>query len=124
MAKSKLTFAKIETDASDAAGPGWDFAEAPVTASRPGLDLNPDTVRNDLARLVLGLVEIIRQLVERQALRRVEDGQLTDEQIESIGLTLMRLEERMQELKDYFGVPDDDLGLGLGLDLQSLCDDT
>ncbi len=124
MPKSRLTLAGIEADTSDAGEPGWDFAGAPATTPRPHLDLNPDNVRNDLARLVLGLVEVIRQLIERQALRRVEDGQLTDEQIESVGLTLMRLEERMQELKTYFGVPDEDLGLGLGLDLKSLCDDT
>ncbi len=120
MPKCKSTLA----DASDAAGPGWDFAGAPVTTSSPRLDLNPDNVRNDLARLVLGLVEVIRQLIERQALRRVEDGKLTDEQIELIGLTLMGLEERMQELKTYFGVPDEDLGLGLDLNLESLRDDT
>lgn len=123
MPKCNSTLAGVEGDASDDGGP-WDFARAPVATPRPRLDLNPDNVRNDLARLVLGLVEVIRQLMERQALRRVEDGQLTEDQIESIGLTLMRLEERMQELKDYFGVPDEDLGLGLGLDLQSLCDDT
>lgn len=124
MPKCNSTLAEIEADASDALGPDWDFARAPVATPRSHLDLNPDNVRNDLARLVLGLVEVVRQLMERQALRRVEDGQLTDDQIKSIGLTLMRLEERMQELKDYFGVPENDLGLGLGLDLQSLCDDT
>ena len=71
-------------------------------------------MQHDLARLVLGLVEVVRQLVERQALRRVEGGRLTPEQIEKLGLTLMRLEERMDELKEHFGVTGEELGLDLG----------
>ena len=78
------------------------------------LDLDTDNVQQDLARLVLGLVEVVRQLVEKQALRRVEGGRLTPEQIEKLGLTLMRLEERMDELKEHFGVGDKELGLDLG----------
>lgn len=71
--------------------------------------LNPDTVQNDLARLVLGLVEVVRQLMERQALRRVEGGRLRPDQIEKLGLTLMKLEERMDELKEHFDVQDSEL---------------
>jgi hypothetical protein len=71
--------------------------------------LNPDTVQQDLARLVLGLVEVVRQLMEKQALRRVEGGRLAPDQIERLGLTLMRLEERMEELKEHFGVKGDEL---------------
>jgi hypothetical protein len=78
------------------------------------LDLNPDSVQHDLARLVLCLVEVLRQLMERQALRRVEGGRLTAEQIEALGLTLMRLEERMDELKEHFGVTGEELRLDLG----------
>ena len=78
------------------------------------LDLDTENVQHDLARLVLGLVEVVRQLVEKQALRRVEGGRLTPEQIEKLGLTLMRLEERMDELKEHFGVGDKELGLDLG----------
>lgn len=81
--------------------------------------LNPDTVQGDLARLVLGLVEVVRQLMERQALRRVEGGRLNQDQIEKLGLTLMRLEERMDELKEHFGMTDDELGF----DLSGLLDD-
>jgi hypothetical protein len=77
------------------------------------LDLDSNTVQHDLARLVLGLVEIVRQLVERQALRRVEGGHLTAEEIERLGLTLMGLEERMDELKEHFGVTGDELRLDL-----------
>jgi hypothetical protein len=83
-----------------------------VTAQRIALD--PDTVQHDLAKLVLSLVETIRQLVERQALRRVEGGRLSDAQIERMGLTLMRLEERMAELKAQFGLSGEELRLDLG----------
>jgi hypothetical protein len=59
-------------------------------------------------------VELIRQLMERQALRRVDDGSLSGEQIESVGLALMRLDEAMTKLKDRFAVRDDELNLNLG----------
>lgn len=73
-----------------------------------------NTAADDLVRLVLALVETLRQLVERQAVRRVEGGQLSDDQIERLGLTLMRLEERMSELKTHYGLADEDLTLRLG----------
>ncbi|GLZ03370.1 hypothetical protein Acsp03_08370 [Actinomadura sp. NBRC 104412] len=74
----------------------------------------PETVERDLVKLVLTLVELVRQLMERQALRRAEDGDLTDEQIERLGLALMRLEEAMTRLKNHFGLTDNDLNLDLG----------
>ena len=64
--------------------------------------------------LVLTIVELLRQLMERQALRRAEDGTLTDDQIESVGSTLMALDERMAELRDHFGLAPQDLNLDLG----------
>ncbi len=63
---------------------------------------------------MLTLVELIRQLLERQALRRVESGSLTEDEIERLGTTLMRLEERMDELREAFGLDEDDLNLDLG----------
>ncbi|WP_433225222.1 gas vesicle protein K [Actinomadura formosensis] len=75
---------------------------------------DPETVERDLVKLVLTLVELIRQLMERQALRRAEGGDLTDQQIEDLGLALMRLEEAMTRLKDHFGLDDHDLNLDLG----------
>jgi hypothetical protein len=75
---------------------------------------DPETVERDLVKLVLTLVELIRQLMERQALRRAEGGDLTDGQIEDLGLALMRLEEAMTRLKDHFGLDDHDLNLDLG----------
>ncbi|MGZ4628672.1 gas vesicle protein K [Oryzihumus sp.] len=80
----------------------------------PRLDTDADTVERDLVRLVLTVVELIRQLMERQALRRVEHGDLTDEQTEALGLGLMRLEEAMRELRERFGLSAADLNLDLG----------
>lgn len=78
------------------------------------LRLEPDTVERDLVRLVLTVVELLRQLMERQALRRVDRGELSDEEEERVGLTLMLLEERMGELRDRFGLTPADLNLDLG----------
>jgi CRISPR/Cas system-associated endonuclease Cas1 len=78
------------------------------------LDTNPEAAQKDLAALVLTVVELLRQLMERQALRRVNDGTLTEDQIEKIGVTLMALEDRMAELRDHFGLRPEDLNLDLG----------
>jgi hypothetical protein len=67
-----------------------------------------------LAKLVLTLVEFLRQILEHQAVRRMEGGTLSDEEIEKLGLTLMRLQERLGELKEAFGIADEDLNLDLG----------
>ena len=67
-----------------------------------------------LAQLVLTLIELLRQLMERQALRRMEAGALDDDQIERLGQTFMKLAERMDELKEEFGLTDADLNLDLG----------
>ncbi|MGH3942464.1 MAG: gas vesicle protein K [Pseudonocardiaceae bacterium] len=71
-------------------------------------------IRHDLGRLVLTVVELLRQLMERQALRRVESGTLSDAQVEELGLALMRLEQAMTELREHFGLEPDDLNLELG----------
>jgi len=75
---------------------------------------DPENVERGLAALVLTVVELLRQLMERQALRRVEAGGLDDETIERLGSTLMALAQRMDELKETFGLDDDDLNLDLG----------
>lgn len=77
-------------------------------------DADREDVARGLAQLVLTLVELLRQLMERQAIRRVEAGDLSDEQVERLGQALMALEERMDELKHEFGLTDDDLNLDLG----------
>ncbi|AZQ75250.1 gas vesicle protein K [Streptomyces luteoverticillatus] len=78
------------------------------------MELDQDTVERDLMRLVLTVIELLRQLMERQALRRVEQGDLSEEQEERIGLTLMLLADRMTELRDRYGLTPDDLNLDLG----------
>lgn len=78
------------------------------------MDLDPDTVERDLAKLVLTVVELLRQLMERQAMRRVDEGDLSEEQEERIGLTLMLLEDRMDVLRDTFGLEPGDLNIDLG----------
>jgi hypothetical protein len=81
---------------------------------RNRIDADPESVERGLVSLVLTIVELLRQLMERQALRRVDQGTLTDEQVENIGRTLMALEERMTELREHFGLTREDLNLDLG----------
>jgi CRISPR/Cas system-associated endonuclease Cas1 len=73
-----------------------------------------EDIERGLATLVLTLIELIRQLMERQAIRRVEAGGLSDEQVERLGQALIALEDRMAELKESFGLADEDLNLNLG----------
>src|SRR5678815_1012383 len=83
-------------------------------ASPPRWNADPDDVQRSVAQLVLTLVEFIRRLLERQAIRRMEGGTLTDEQTEDIGRALMQLEETVRDLAGRFGIPIDDLNLDLG----------
>ncbi|GAA2450288.1 gas vesicle protein K [Streptomyces macrosporus] len=78
------------------------------------LDVDGETVGRDLVALVLTIVELLRQLMERQAVRQVESGTLDDDQVERIGTTLMLLEQRMDELCEHFGLGPEDLNLDLG----------
>jgi len=78
------------------------------------LETDKESVERDLLALVLTVIELIRQLMEKQALRRVDEGDLTDEQIEGLGLGLMKLEEAMEELKDRYGLTTADLNIDLG----------
>ena len=75
---------------------------------------DPDDVQRSVAQLVLTLVEFIRKLLERQAIRRMEAGTLTDRQTEDVGLALMKLEETVRDLAAKFGIPLDELNLELG----------
>lgn len=78
------------------------------------IDANPKNVEKGLAKLVLTLVELIRKLLEKQAMRRIEGGSLSEEEIEQMGETLLKLENKMQELKQIFGLKDEELNLNLG----------
>jgi hypothetical protein len=95
-----------------AADPQWQ--EPRVRPLDRRLAVDQDSVERGLSSLVLTVVELLRQLVERQALRRVDVGDLTEEQVERIGSTLMALEEQMTELCRYFGLSRADLNLDLG----------
>jgi len=75
---------------------------------------DPENVQRGLAQLVLTVVELLRQLMERQALRRVDSGTLSEEQVERLGRTFMELDKRMEELREEFGLDEEDLNLNLG----------
>ena len=83
-----------------------------MTANR--LVIDDDTIERDLVKLVLTVVELLRQLMERQALRRVDKGDLTQDQEERTGRTLMLLEDRMARLRERYCLSDQDLNLDLG----------
>jgi hypothetical protein len=83
-------------------------------ALRQRLTTGPDTVERDLAKLALTIVELLRQLMERQAIRRVEQGDLTADEEERIGTTLMLLDDRMERLLELFDLTREELNLDLG----------
>jgi hypothetical protein len=80
----------------------------------PRINVDAESVEQGLAKLVLTLIEFIRKLLEKQAVRRMEGGSLSPEEVEALGLALMKLEEKMQELKAQFGLADEELNLDLG----------
>jgi hypothetical protein len=85
-----------------------------VRSAPPRWNADPDEVRKSVLKLVLTLVEFIRQILERQAIRRMEANTLTAAETESVGLALMRLEETIRDLADQFGLRPEDLNLDLG----------
>jgi hypothetical protein len=99
--------------------PRRDAPDGPYAGRRGGrlphrLETDSEEVERDLVRLVLTLIELVRQLMERQALRRVETGDLPEEKVEELGLALMRLEEAMRDLRERFDIEARDLNLDLG----------
>ncbi len=96
---------------SDATQPG---ARQQARLLPERLETDAESVERDLLKLVLTIVELVRQLMEKQALRRVEEGDLTDEQVEGLGLGLMHLEEAMEELKARYDLTTQDLNIDLG----------
>ena len=78
------------------------------------VNLDAEGIEQGLAKLVLTLIELIRRLLEKQAVRRMEGGGLSPEQVEELGLALMKLEEKMAELKEHFGLEDEELNIDLG----------
>ncbi len=92
------------------------FAAALTPPASQGLrvSLKPDDIQNGLGKLVLTLVELIRQLLERQAIRRIEAESLTADEIENLGVTFLQLGKQMTQLREQFGLVEDDLNLDLG----------
>lgn len=84
----------------------------PEKSSR--ISLNSTDAKNGLAKLVLTLIELLRELLERQAIRRAESGSLSEEEVERLGDAFLQLSEQMQRLKREFGLEDEDLNLDLG----------
>jgi len=79
------------------------------------IDLDPADLERGLAGLVLTLVEFLRQVLERQAIRRMEGGTLSDDEVERVGLALMRLQEKIREIAQQFGLDEDDIQLRIGV---------
>lgn len=78
------------------------------------METDADSVERDLIKLVLTIVELVRQLMEKQALRRVDEGDLSEDQVEELGTALMRLEDAMNDLQERFDLTAEDLNLDLG----------
>lgn len=78
------------------------------------METDKDSVERDLFKLVLTIIELVRDLMERQAIRRVDEGDLTEEQVEEVGTALMRLEQAMTQLRDQYDLAPEDLNLDLG----------
>jgi Gas vesicle protein K len=78
------------------------------------INADPEGLERGLAQLVLTIIELLRQLMERQALRRIDGGSLTEEQVERLGRTFMELDKRMEQLREEFGLTEADLNLDLG----------
>jgi Gas vesicle protein K len=76
--------------------------------------LRPNEVKNGLGKLVLTLIELIRQLLEKQAIRRMDAGSLADDEIERLGITFLQLGDQMKQLREQFGLEDEELNLDLG----------
>ena len=86
----------------------------PRTLLTQRVETDPDSVERDLFKLVLTIIELVRQLMEAQALRRVDEGDLSEDQIEALGLGLSRLEEAMEDLKSRYDLTTEDLDIDLG----------
>jgi hypothetical protein len=86
----------------------------PILPFAERIETNADSIERDLVKLVLTIVELVRQLMERQALRRIDEGDLGDEQVENLGLGLMRLEQAMTSLREQFDLTPADLNIDLG----------
>jgi hypothetical protein len=88
--------------------------EALARALPERINADPDKVEQGLARLVLTLIELLRKVLEHQAIRRMDGGSLSEAEVERLGLALLKLSERMEQLKETFDLKDEDLSVDLG----------
>jgi hypothetical protein len=109
--KPKRSIATVEVQELEAVR---EQLERLASTPPPRWNADPEDVRRSVVKLVLTLVEFIRQLLERQAIRRMDAGTLTPDQTEAVGLALMRLEETVRDLGAQFGIAPEDLTLDLG----------
>jgi hypothetical protein len=111
-----MNYGEVRANADDLAAFANIIPAKPSTTKNSAIPeriaIDPDKVEKGLSQLVLSVLELVRQLIQKQAMRRIEGGSLTTDQIEKLGVTLMRLETQMEELKRHFDV--DYLNLDLG----------
>lgn len=108
----------MESQVIESLHPPSDATVAPLETVAEGLpprlNTDPEKIENGLAKLVLTLIEVLRKVLEHQAVRRMEGGHLSDAEVERLGVALLRLNDRMQDMKGIFGLTDDDLQIDLG----------
>jgi hypothetical protein len=108
----------MESQVVESLHPASDAAVTPLETVAEGLpprlNTDPENVENGLARLVLTLIEVLRKVLEHQAVRRMEGGHLSDAEVEKLGVALLRLSDRMKDMKGIFGLKDEDLQIDLG----------
>jgi Gas vesicle protein K len=101
----------LSDEDSDAAGAAL---QAIARALPERINADPERVEQGLARLVLTVIELLREVLEHQAIRRMDAGSLAEDEVERLGLALLKLNQRMDELKAIFGLTDEDLNIDLG----------
>jgi hypothetical protein len=111
MATKQLSPSEVEAAVSDLKRR---LATTGASSTSERIDCSPESIEKGLAKLVLGLVELIHQLLERQAIRRMDGGSLSDAQIEQMGEALMKLEAKIHEIATQFDLTPADLNLDLG----------
>jgi hypothetical protein len=105
-------------DAKDAGGRDDEVLDVDLRAIANALptriDATPEGVEQGLAKLVLTLIEVLRKVLEHQAVRRMDGGTLDDDEVERLGLALLSLDDKLRELKSVFGLSDEELEIDLG----------
>ena len=102
----------IETDAQDMFSRIMSEKKKSILPNH--INIDPDDVGKGLVQLVLTVIELLRELLERQAIRRIDGGTLSREEVNNMGITFMKLAEKMEELKSQFGLKTEDLNIDLG----------